>query len=150
MRLFTVVLVLSLPVAFAACDSIEAPPSWHERFSPEPQVREFAGDKPAVFDAARAALQGIDFTVSRSRAAQGVLEGHSAVHAGNAFQGAQQYAMSIKVREADEPGRVEVSVLLREQEEGRSGSATEVPVGQHGLYDSFFAALEQQLKAGGK
>ena len=150
MRLFAAVLILTLPVAFAACDSIEAPPSWQERFSPEPQVRTYAGNQPAVFEAARAALRTIDFTITRSRATQGLLEGHSALHAGSAFEGAQQFFMSVKVRESDEPGKIDVSVLLREQEENSVAGATEVPVAQHGLYDSFFAALEQRLKAAGK
>ncbi|HWA86803.1 MAG TPA: hypothetical protein VG710_11315 [Opitutus sp.] len=145
MRFFSALLILSMAAGLAGCDSIEAPPSWHERFSPEPQVRTYAGEQQAVFEAARAALRQIDFTITRSRAAQGVLEAHSALHAGNSFQGAQQFSMSVKVQASDEPGKTDVSVLLREQEESSFGGATEVPVGQHGLYDSFFAALEQAL-----
>jgi hypothetical protein len=138
----------SLPLLFTGCDAINAPRSWRERFAPEPQVRVYDAEQAAVFAAARAALLRMDFTIGRSRPKQGALVALSALHPGDTFGRAQQYSLEVTVRPADEPGRTEVAVLLRQQEESSSFSgATEVPVAQHGLYDSFFAALEAALPA---
>jgi hypothetical protein len=45
------------------------------------------------------------------------------------------------------PGRTEVAVLLREQLEGEfKAGATNEALRTHGLYDSFFEALDKALK----
>ena len=148
MRCLTAILIVLGSVMLTGCDSIEPIPSWQDRFAPEPQMQVFAGDQQTVFNAARAALDQIDFTVTRARMNQGVLEAHSGLHAGDTFGRAQQYTMSIKIRPADEPGKTEVAVRLRQQEESSSfAGATDRPIAHHGLYDSFFSALKESLSA---
>jgi hypothetical protein len=140
-------LCLGLFVA-AGCDSVTE--HVRERFAaPQPQVRTYAAEPRAVFDAAVHALKGIDFEVSRARAAQGVIQAHSRIMAGDSFSDTRQYTFDIAISR-DDAGQTGVSAVLKQQDESAAyAGATNLPVKQHGLYDSFFAALERELKMAG-
>jgi hypothetical protein len=126
------------------CDSMSE--HVRERLEPaQPQVRTYAASQPLIFSAAEKALRQIDFRVTRTRAAQGILNGLSHIESGESFGKGRQYAMNVTVTQLDS-GETEVAAVLREQEESASFSgATDIPLRQHGLYDSFFAALEAAL-----
>jgi len=147
MRLFWLPL-LCLGLFAAGCDSVSE--HVRERFEPpQPQVRTYAAEPRAVFDAASHALKAIDFQISRSRPAQGVLQGYSRILPGDAFSDARQYTFDIDIARND-TGQTVVSVLLKQQDEsGAYSGATNLSLKQHGLYDSFFAALERELKIAG-
>lgn len=150
MRRFATVLIASLGLALAGCESMDSLPSRvRERFEPvQAQVREFPGDTRTVFFAAQAAMRRIDFQLTRTAQARGIVDGRSALHSGETFGKAQQYTLSVRIEEG-ESGRTQVSAVLRSQEESDSfAGATDVPLRQHGLYEAFFAALEQVLKEG--
>jgi hypothetical protein len=142
MRVFTLT-ILSLAFALAGCDSV---PSLSERFDPvPPQTRIYKAERAAAFDAARHAMEQIDFKVTRSGEAQGIVDGLSRVETGNSFQGARQYAMDVRLSDAS-PGHTAVAVLLRQQDESTSfAGATDKPVREHGLYGTYFAAFEHEL-----
>lgn len=147
MRTSLALLVAILCFGFAGCDSTDSLPSRvMERFeAPRPKVRVYQGEQRVVFAAAVNATKNVGFVVSRSRAAQGLIRAHSPLHPGNGFGVAKQHSFEIHV-DSFEPGRTEVSVLLREQEESESfAGATDIPLREHGLYESYFAALDALL-----
>ena len=118
-----------------------------ERFNaPQPKTQVFAADPRAVFEAAQIAMKQLDFQVSRAALAQGIVNGHSRLQPGGSFGKARQYVMEVRFH-SYEPGKTEVSAVLREQEESESfAGATDLPLREHGLYGSFFAGVEQALK----
>ena len=123
------------------------PDRMRDRFSaPQPKTQTFDADQRAVFEAAQTAMRRLDFQISRSGLAQGILNAHSHLQAGDSFGKARQYTLEVRLH-SYEPGKTEVSAVLREQEESTSfAGATDLPIREHGLYSSFFAALEQALK----
>ncbi len=131
-------------LVLAGCDSV--PAHVRQRFAaPEPQVRTYESAERAVFDAAQVALRRMDFQVSRAGAAQGIINAISRIQPGATFGTGRQYTFEIRLRES-EPQRTQVSVVLREQEESTSfAGATDIPLRQHALYDSFFSGVTQVL-----
>lgn len=134
-------------LGLVGCDSVESLPTRvRERFeAPQPKIRVYTSEQRPVFDAALRAVKTIGFVVGRSGAAQGIVKAHSPLRASDGFGKARQHAIEVKV-ESFEPGKTQVSVLLREQEESESfAGATDIPLREHGLYESYFAALEAGL-----
>lgn len=120
-----------------------------ERFeAPVPQKRVFEVDQRTVFFAAQAALKRMDYRLTRTAAARGQIRAVSEIQAGDSLRDARQYEFDITVTDlADQ--KTEVAVVLHEQQESASFSgATDVPLRQHGLYDSFFEMLAAVLKEG--
>jgi hypothetical protein len=87
------------------------------------------------------------FQLSRTAEAQGIIDAFSHIRPGDGPREARQYTFEIRLI-ALGPTETEVSVLLREQVEGvlSSGAgATDAPLRDHGLYESFFATLRKTL-----
>ena len=119
-----------------------------DRFqAPEPKVQVFEAGREEVFEAARAAMRQLDFQISKAGVAQGILNAHSRLHASDSFGKARQFGMEVRFH-SYEPGKTEVAVVLREQEESASfAGATNLVLREHALYGSFFSALEEALQA---
>lgn len=122
-----------------------------EKFTPvEPRTRVFAAEPPAVYEAARTALDRMEFRVLRGGAAQGRIEAVSGVTTGNSLREARQIAMTVRLR-ADGEGGTEVAVNLTEILENDSsnaaGTGTETPLRDTPLYEVFFRYTEQALGA---
>ena len=119
-----------------------------DRFqAPEPKVQVFEAGREEVFEAARAAMRQLDFQISKAGVAQGILNAHSRLHASDSFGKARQFGMEVRFH-SYEPGKTEVAVVLREQEESASfAGATDLVLREHALYGSFFSALEEALQA---
>ena len=136
---------------FAGCESGKAMPErMRDRFqAPQSKIKVFEVERPAVFDAALEAMRQLDFQISRAGMAQGIINAHSRLLPAGSFGKARQYTMEARLH-SFEPGKTEVAVVLREQEESSSfAGATDMPIREHGLYTSFFAALERVLKMQG-
>jgi hypothetical protein len=149
MRFVSFLLLASTLVFSAGCGSTDAMPArMRDRFNPpEPKVQVFEADQKAVFEAAQVALKQMDFQISRAGLAQGIINSHSRIQPGDSFGKARQYVMEVRLHSYD-PGKTEVAVSLREQEESTSfAGATDIPVREHGLYSSFFEGLSQALKS---
>ncbi len=146
MRAFLVLLLTFGSIAFTGCESADLPPRLRERFeAPQPKIREYQAEQKEVFEAARRAMKRIDFTVSRAAGAQGVIRAHSGLRSGEAFGIARQNALEVKI-DSFTPGVTQVAVVVREQEESEGfRGATDIAVREHGLYGSYFAALEAEL-----
>jgi hypothetical protein len=146
-----IVLLAACALALVGCESGNAMPArMRDRFqAPQAKVKVFAAERPVVFDAAREAMRQLDFQISRSGMAQGIINAHSRLQPAGSFGKARQYTMEVSLH-SYEPGKTEVAVVLREQEESSSfAGATDMPIREHGLYTSFFAALEGVLKIQG-
>lgn len=142
--------LLTLAATFFAsgCDSVSSRIS--ERFEGvPPKTRAYQTEEKVVFESAQVALKKLDFQLSRTAIAQGIVDGRSRIHQGETFRDAKQYAIEIRLR-TPEPGWTTTEVLIREQQESADfAGATNIALREHGLYDSFFAALEQTLRERG-
>jgi hypothetical protein len=138
----------ALAFLLAGCDSVSERIS--ARFEPvPPKARTYPAEQKVVFEAAQAAVRRIDFQLSRSASAQGIVDGISRIQPGDSFRDAKQHSIAVRIH-AYEPGRTQVEVLVREQQESADfAGATNLPLREHGLYDSYFAALEQALREKG-
>ncbi len=135
--------VLAL-VNLTGCEAL--PTRVTERFATvEPQEREIEKNKGVVFQAVGVAFKKMNFTISRSLEAQGIVVARSSIRSDDAFREARQYEFDIKLREFGE-GATKISVRLQEQVEGdlKAGATSQV-LRSHGLYDAFFEALDQAL-----
>ena len=111
-----------------------------------PQTRRFEVEQKQVFYAAQLALKRMDFVLTRTALAQGVVEGHSNLRDTGVFGASRQY--SARIRLTGVPGEsTEVAILLHEQSEADiKGAATNRALREHGLYDSFFEHLVRVLQ----
>lgn len=140
----------AIALLLAGCESSgDMSSRLRDRFSaPAPQKRVFEVEQRTVFFATQEALKRMDYRLTRTAAARGLVRAVSAIQPGDSLRDARQYEFDITVTDlADQ--RTEVAVVLHEQQESASFSgATDVPLRQHGLYDSFFEMLTAVLKEG--
>ncbi len=130
----------------AGCSLVPARVS--ERFEPAPaQERVLSQERTRVYTAVEQTLERMRFRLARAAEAQGVVLGRSQIVRNEAFAEKIQYEIEVNVREFG-PTETKVYVWVREQIEG--GLTTEgvsiKSLRTHGLYDTFFATLEQVLK----
>lgn len=138
---------LALVIFASGCSYVPAPVA--ERFAPAPsQDRVVGHDRAKVYVAAQDALRRMSFTLARTAEAQGVVLGRSPIVRNDAFGEKLQYEIEIHLREFG-TGETKVEVWVREQVEGglTTGGVSIKPLRTHGLYDSYFAALDQSLAA---
>lgn len=137
---------LTSALLFAGCDSLSS--RVQERFATvPPKTQVVTGGHREVFYAAQGALKLMDFQLSRTAEAQGIVNGFSRIRAGDGPRESRQYSLEIRLRELG-PVETEVSVLVREQIEGGLASglgSTDQPLRQHGLYDTFYSTLKRTL-----
>ena len=140
--------LLGLASVFTGCNSLSE--RMAERFDPAPpQTRVIASDQKTVFYAAQKALKRMDFVLTKSAAAQGIINAQSSIRDTAVFGAGRQFTFEIKVHGAN-PARTNVDVRLTELLEGdfKTG-ATGMKLRAHGLYDSFFEQLEQAVREAG-
>ncbi len=151
--------LLPIAVAFVAisffpgCDSLSnAADSVREKLNArdEPRVRDYAAPPRTVFEAVRVAAGQLGFRFLRGGAAQGEFDAVSGVGQGDVPNSARQVSMKVRVHAAGENGS-EVTVVLKEVIEADSanhaGTATETPLRDTPLYDSFLRAIQKALDA---
>ncbi len=146
--LFTFALVsLSL---FSGCDSLSnVADRVRDKLDArdESQVRDYAAPPRSVYEAVRVAANSLGFRFLRGGAAQGTFEAVSGVMGGDVPNSARQVSMKVRIHEAGEGA--EVVVVLKEVIEADSsnhaGIATETPLRDTPLYDSFLRAVQKAL-----
>ncbi|HWA11096.1 MAG TPA: hypothetical protein VG838_16765 [Opitutaceae bacterium] len=115
----------------------------------QPHIRTFDGDVRASYEAARTAVDQMDFHFQRGGPAQGELEAISTVGAGESLRQARQIVMTVRFTAGTTPaGGTDVQVWLREIREsdaGTSGATTESPLRDSALYETFFRNLQHNL-----
>jgi len=132
---------------FSGCESM--PSGSGGRPGPPPdRTRIFQADSRAVYDAARAALDQMNFTVTGGGPAQGRIEAVSKLSSGDSLRSTRQISISIRILEVAGDS-CEVSVILKEAIEAdsyeRQGFATESPLRDTPYYDVFFNYVGQAL-----
>lgn len=145
MNISRVFLLLVLSCVVTGCESISQ--RMAERFdTTPPQTRTIASDQKSVYYATQKALKRMDFVLTRSAAAQGIVNAQSSIRDTAVFGAGRQFTFEIKVHGAD-PARTNVEVRLTELHEGDfKAGATGKTLRAHGLYDSFFEQLEQAVR----
>lgn len=145
MNLFRLFALVGLTFAFTGCESISE--RMAERFDPvAPQTKAFPADQKTVYYAAQKALKRMDFVLTRSAQAQGIVQARSSIRDTAVFGAGRQFTFEIRVHGAD-PASTNVEVKLTELLEGDfKAGATGKTVRTHGLYDSFYEQLEQALR----
>ncbi len=140
--------LLGVSFGLVGCESISE--RMTDRFSTvPPQTKTWAVDQKTVFYAAQKALKRMDFTITRSAAAQGIIDARSSIRDTAIFGAGRQFTFEIRTRSA-EPTSTSVEVLVTELLEGDfKAGATGKALRSHGLYDSFFEQLEQALREAG-
>jgi len=146
MKLRAVFSCLLAVTCFAGCAAVAD--RMQDRFATvSPKLKVLPGSSREVFYAAQGTLKQMDFQFSRTAEAQGIITAFSRIRAGDGPREARQYTFELRLV-ALGPAQTEVSVLLREQIEGSlsaGAGATDSPLRDHGLYESFFAGLRQAL-----
>lgn len=120
-----------------------------ERFTAvPPKVQVFEAGKKEVFFAGKLAAQQIGFTLERSSESSGKISAFSRIRPGDSVRAAQQFTIDVQLTAITDT-TTEVAVRLSELNEGdlRLGGG-EVPLREHGLYSSYFDALQRALTEG--
>jgi hypothetical protein len=152
MKRYASLLPVLLCLGFAGCESFsDATDSIKEKLAArnQPQIRIFAAEPRATYDAARVAIDQMNFRFLRGGAAAGELEAVSIVAAGDSLKSSTQIEMKIRLLPAAEEGGTEVRLWLKEIVEDNSsqnpGFATATPVRDSALYEAYFRYLRQAL-----
>lgn len=153
MKSFLVGVLSFFCLALAGCDTVgsDFKTSVQEKFTgPAYRMRTESADGRTVYEAARKAIDAMEFHFVRGGAAQGRIEALSGLTASDSLKGAHQLAMTIKLTPV--AGGTEVAVLITEQvqddfNKGAAGQAVETPLHDTPLYDVFFRNVAQALAA---
>ena len=137
----------------AGCDSLSSVASnVREKLAErdEPRVCDYAAPPRATYDAVRVAAEQMGFRILRGGPAQGIFDAISGVGQGDVPNSARQVSMKVRLH-AGSDGGTEVTVTLKEVIESDStnhaGVATETPLRDTPLYDTFLRSVQQALDA---
>jgi hypothetical protein len=154
MKTFFAAAMLALALAFTGCESLsDARDSIREKLvaRDQPQVRVFPDAAlRSVYEATRVAIGQMDFRFLRGGAAQGELDAISGVSSGDTPNSAHQISLKVRLHTTPDGG-TEAKVWLKEIIEAdsanRAGTATETPLRDTPLYDTFFRNLQKAIDA---
>ncbi|MBI3887315.1 MAG: hypothetical protein HY302_16540 [Opitutae bacterium] len=136
--------LLLLGIVLTGCESVTE--RVRERFAPvPPKTQVFAAGKKTVFSAALLAAKQTGFTLQRGSESDGTISAYSRVRPGDSVRAALQFTIEVQLTAVTDT-TTEVAVRLAELREGElSTGGGEVPLREHGLYSSYFEALERNL-----
>jgi hypothetical protein len=153
MKRIRVVAAFAAVCFLCGCDSISnVADSVREKLAArdEPRVRDYAAPSRATYEAVRVAADQMGFRFLRGGPAQGEFDAISGVGQGAVPNSARQISMKVRLHAASDGG-TEVTVVLKEIVEADSanhaGVATETPLRDTPLYDSFFRTIQKVLEA---
>ncbi|MBX7121908.1 MAG: hypothetical protein K1X42_07235 [Opitutaceae bacterium] len=141
---------LLLCLVISGCESVRSDFSAGVRekiHGPVFQTRVFAGTQRDVFEAARASVAGMGYKITRSGAAQGVIEAFNALSTGETLKTTQQLRLQVRispVAEGCEVAALFTQMLENDFNKGR-GQATENAVKNTSLYDVLFGRIAGNL-----
>ncbi|MBA4138563.1 MAG: hypothetical protein C0518_14760 [Opitutus sp.] len=146
MRAFAPCLV-ALIMLLAGCESESFSERVSNRFSAvPPKVLTVEGDTRAVYYAAQQAFKRLDYNLLRSNVGKLHVEAASRINTSVAFRDSRQLVAQIDIAQVG-PNQAEVTMRLVEQMEGQGlGGANELPLREHGFYETYFAVLQQVLR----
>jgi hypothetical protein len=114
---------------------------------PSYRTEEVAADMKTAFGAAREAVAGMGYQITRSGAAQGVIEAYSRVAQAETLRSSRQARVQVTVSAYGDGARVAVlfTELLSSQTDTARGGATEIAIKDGAPYDAFFERLRTAL-----
>lgn len=136
--------LLLLCAGLTGCESMSE--RMQERFTAVPaKMRVFEASKKTVYSAGQLAAKQTGFTLQRSSESDGTISAYSRIRPGDSVRAAQQFTLAVRLTAVTDT-TTEVAVRLSELNEGQlSTGGGEVPLREHGLYSSYFDALERIL-----
>ena len=152
--LFASSVIFVVAFALTGCESLsDARDSIREKIAArdQPQVKVYPGVATrSVYEATRVAIGQMDFRYLRGGAAQGEVDAISGVSLGDRPGSSQQISLKVRLH-ATPDGGTEAKVWLKEIIEAdsvnRAGTATETPLRDTPLYDTFFRNLQRAIDA---
>jgi hypothetical protein len=119
-----------------------------------PKTRVFQADQKATYEAARKAVDEMDFHFEHGGPAEGRIEAHSAITGSDdSATSARQISMKVTMEPGPDGGTsVEVSLteILATDPTNQEGMATQTPLRDTPLYDVFFKDIQTYLQASSK
>ena len=145
--------LLAIAMLLAACDTLSnTADRVREKLAErdEPQVRDYAAAPRVTYEAVRVAADQMGFRFLHGGAAQGLFDAVSGVGQGDVPNSARQISMKVRLHSTSDGG-TEVTVILKEIREADSanhaGTATETPLRDTPLYDTFLRSVQRALDA---
>ncbi len=146
---YFLIVVLALT---GGCESVsDATGAMRERMAArdQPQVKTYAAEPRATYDAVRGAATGMGYRFIRGGPAQGEFEAISGVRSGETIGSARQISMKVTLKPTLDGKGTEVSVRLKEiieaDSSNRAGQATETPLRDTPQYDVLFKRVGTAL-----
>jgi hypothetical protein len=119
-----------------------------------PRTRVYEADQKATYEAARKAVDDMEFKFQKGGPAEGKLEALSAISGGDeGAASARQISMKVSMEPGPESGtQVEVSLteILEADPNSQQGMATQTPLKDTPLYDVFFKDIQRYLNEAAK
>ena len=116
----------------------------------EPRVRDYAAPPRTTYEAVRVAADQMGFRFIRGGPAQGEFDAINGVGPGDVPNSARQISMQVRLHAASDGG-TEVTIMFKEIVEADSanhgGVATETPLRDTPLYDTFLRTIQKALDA---
>lgn len=111
------------------------------------ETRVFAGTQREVFDAARASVVDMGYKITRSGAAQGVIEGFNSLHTAETLKMTQQLRLQVRISPVPEGCEVAAlfTTMLENDFNKGPGQATENAVKNMSLYEVLFGRIAGNL-----
>jgi hypothetical protein len=150
---FPALLFAACALVLGACESGPRwPTSLRERIAPTYRRQVVAAEQKPAYEAARAALEEMNFRFVSGGAAQGKLEALGALQPGGGPRSARQLSVNVRFSPAiNSPAAIgtEVAILfseiLEDEFSKREGLGTKTPLQDTPLYEGFFRQLETAL-----
>lgn len=134
-------------LALAGCETMGE--RLRDKFGPAPsRMQTYEADQIRTYEAAMAVVGQLGFRVLRRGAAQGQIDAVSAMRTDDAFRGARQLDMKIRLEPTLDGGtevRVTLTELIQDDYNKSSGMGMAVPLRDKPVYEVFFRQLGQAL-----
>ncbi len=138
-----VFLCCGLAALLAGCESTSLSQRLRERFSAAPpKTHVVAGDSRDVYYAVQTAFKRLDYVLTRSNVSDLRVEAASRINTSTVFRDSRQIVAAVELAVVG-PNQIEVGLRLLEAMEAPGiGGPNEVPLREHGFYETYFAVLD--------
>ena len=145
---FSIIITLCASLWLAGCEAVSS--RVEQGFSPvPPHTRTFAASTKAVYEAGLLAVKAVGLQLGHSSFAHGRIEAYAPIRTGDSIGEASQTTIEVRLTESG-PAETQVDLVVWEQAEGKfQGGVSQQAFREHGLYETYFAALQQVLVENG-
>lgn len=142
--------------AFSGCSTVkdsQIGESVREKFSgPQYHTYVIHADQRRTYDAAKAALRPMDFRFLNGGPNQGKISAINGISSDNNMRSAYQVSLDVRLNPVVDGTEVAAlfSHISEDDSVKRLGTATIDPIRENGIYDNYFAHIEEALAAQAK